>query len=792
MPVQDPTKEEYLAIVSEWSTYGHRGGLVGNAYPIFCISRGEVVHTPLEDFPDPGYVFLVSRGSLNTWDFIRLRPGRNAQYTQGKSLYISLTTPIVLDTPSPDVKFASLLEVPGFDPVLGGTIRNPQQNVTPLFFVRSNQRIYGPLSRLQVSRTAYATLDAIQWAPYGNDSIVYELTLEDLGKQGCRVVTYEHPDPDKNEVARRAIHLLVGPVSTVTSHRAHDRMPEQQMAEWFLRWRDLPEVPEPLAKTLRSAPDVVADSTPEIIRARCRRLFSLFGTLQVLQSERNNAARRFLETEEGKKLLEQQIAREIDRKAGSIEEEVRKRRSELSTEKTKLEAELRRLQADHLKRQRTVEEEMRTLEGRKGVLEKAIGSLQGQLENGVSRLAGQLQETVPLFAALTVGSRNGPAPEPARPTVTSPTWDVVGLPEPTKELEPIKDESALVDRLADELAAQSLWFARDFLANLYVTLKASALNLIMGPPGYGKSSVVSALARALGHGQALLEIAVRRSWSDDRYLLGFFDTFHGRYDPGPTGLATRLLQAQRDWEKDRHGIYVVLLDEFNLAAPEYYFSQLLQTATRPPEQAKVVRLFDPAATHADGIDQLTIYPNVRFWGTINYDETTERLSPRLLDRTGMVFLDARDVLPAVTADEPGAPVLTRGVTAGQLLGTLARTADDCPDELWEMVEPLLALLKRQAEEWGPGIDLSPRVLEGIRRYLANSVGVLPAVRAVDFVFQQRVLPVLRGRGPQFALRVKALGEKLGEKGLDRSARHVQDALALAEAHFGDIDFLAYS
>ena len=30
-------------------------------------------------------------------------------------------------------------------------------------------------------------------------------------------------------------------------------------------------------------------------------------------------------------------------------------------------------------------------------------------------------------------------------------------------------------------------------------------------------------------------------------------------------------------------------------------------------------------------------PNVSFWGTINYDETTERLSPRLLDRTGMIF-----------------------------------------------------------------------------------------------------------------------------------------------------------
>src|SRR5207237_1891366 len=99
----------------------------------------------------------------------------------------------------------------------------------------------------------------------------------------------------------------------------------------------------------------------------------------------------------------------------------------------------------------------------------------------------------------------------------------IHIPEPTKEQDEVTEESTHVDLLAAELTAERLCFTRDFLANLYVTLKASALNLITGPPGHGKSSVVAALARALGHGNALLEIAVRRSWSDDRYLLGFYD-----------------------------------------------------------------------------------------------------------------------------------------------------------------------------------------------------------------------------------------------------------------------------
>src|ERR1700677_5131351 len=114
----------------------------------------------------------------------------------------------------------------------------------------------------------------------------------------------------------------------------------------------------------------------------------------------------------------------------------------------------------------------------------------------------------------------------------------------------------------------------------------------MGPDCYSKSSVVASMARAIRDRHALLAVAVRRTWSDDRYLLGFYDTFHNRYDPGPTGLATRLLQAQMDWEQGRCGLYVILMDEFNLAAPEYYFSQLLQVLTRPVDQGRSVRLYD--------------------------------------------------------------------------------------------------------------------------------------------------------------------------------------------------------
>ena len=206
-----------------------------------------------------------------------------------------------------------------------------------------------------------------------------------------------------------------------------------------------------------------------------------------------------------------------------------------------------------------------------------------------------------------------------------------------------------------------------------------------------------------------------------------------------------------------------------------------------------MRLFDAASLPAfapDRIDHITLHPNVSFWGTINYDETTERLSPRLLDRTGMVFLTARDVLPGEQPDA-APPAASKGVRAKEVCGAWVRSAGQCSNELWEKLQPYLDLLGQASDAWGPRLELSPRLLAAVRRYLANADGLLAPIKAVDFVFQQRVLPVLRGRGPQYANRVKALEQKLAEGGLERSARHVQEATDLASSQFGDIDFLAY-
>ncbi|MBX7104052.1 MAG: hypothetical protein K1X57_08215 [Gemmataceae bacterium] len=769
---------------------------VGNAYPIFSLTNNRVVSEPLKEFPNPGYVFLVNRGDLRGGDFVRVQPSENIQKPYKMTDCAFVIKGMVTPVDPAGLRVATVLEVPGFEPDGEPVIRRPEQSVTPLFFVRNGTKTYGPLRREQLLTGANEGIyEALHWSAAGRDHVFYEFSSQSLKQLGLTEMTYT-PAPVAevyNEVIRKPFHLLLGPVDRVTSSHPHDRLPEALLAEWYLKTQKIEDVPPEVVQRLRSSSDHVPEGADEVIRQRCRRVSRLFMSLTAFQSERSAVAGRYLRTEEGKKSLDEAVQREVAVRSKDIDAQVRQLQADQVTERQRLAEDLDRRKKEHAAAVAELEAEIRTIESRRESLVREEGLLKSRLRDGIGKITDQIREQVPLVAALAGGvtvshapATNGAAGKPA----VAPSWDTVMPAEPSKPLHPASDEVALVDRLSSEFAASGLGLARDFVANLYVSLKSQGLNLIMGPPGHGKSSSVTTLARALGHANALLEIAVRRTWSDDRYLLGFFDSFHGRYDPGPTGLATRLAQAMHDWDAKKQGLYVVLLDEFNLAAPEYYFSQLLQLVTRPTDQPRVLRLFDPAlrtAESAGQIDQVRVTPNVSFWGTINYDETTERLSPRLLDRTGMIVLHPQDVVPS----EVTTSGMTQGVPAAQIVGDFVRKPEQCPDESWEIVRPLIELLAEPREGWGAAVHLSPRAVEGVRRYLANADKLLPPRTAADFAFQQRVIPVTRGRGPGFTARVRALAEELMAAGLERSNRHVRDALALADAHYGDVEMLAY-
>src|SRR5262249_13813784 len=137
--------------------------------------------------------------------------------------------------------------------------------------------------------------------------------------------------------------------------------------------------------------------------------------------------------------------------------------------------------------------------------------------------------------------------------------------------------------------------------------------------------------------------------------LGHVNALDRRYQPAESGLYPFLIHAQE--ESARRGpdgrVYLVCLDEMNLAQVEHYFSGFLQALERPEGQREVP-CFAPELVAAD--DPFAAWPvlrlprALRFVGTVNFDETTRQLSQRVLDRANLIHLEPSYLLDA---REPG-------------------------------------------------------------------------------------------------------------------------------------------
>ncbi len=140
-----------------------------------------------------------------------------------------------------------------------------------------------------------------------------------------------------------------------------------------------------------------------------------------------------------------------------------------------------------------------------------------------------------------------------------------------------------------------------------------------------------------------LTLSVSPDWTDHRALLGYYNPILGQYVTTP--LLTLLLHAHTVWQQSKQrGVesppFFVILDEMNLARVEYYFADFLSSL----ESGEPIRLHAgevPDVQHIPSL--LTIPPNVFFTGTVNVDETTSMLSPKVLDRAYVLQLNTVDL-----------------------------------------------------------------------------------------------------------------------------------------------------
>lgn len=302
---------------------------------------------------------------------------------------------------------------------------------------------------------------------------------------------------------------------------------------------------------------------------------------------------------------------------------------------------------------------------------------------------------------------------------------------------PVIEEKVLLNHVKDYVSARGYYFDDETLYNYHISLKTRPFVILAGLSGTGKSKLSQLYAEALGHttkNDRYLRVAVRPSWNDDRYLLGYLNTITGNYVAEPA--LDFIIQAERD----RENLYFFCLDEMNLAHVEYYFSQFLSALEEEETSDRRIPLFSRSLAasmenHEKEIGyerEVIVPPNLLFTGTINVDETTQPLSDKVIDRANTIEFFGVD-LDKVPSRRPTPEVTCIPATMWHSYRA------SMPDISYR--EQVVAIGKILTEA---GLGLGYRVLREIEMYLANSQGLLEPNVAFDLQVKQRILPRVRG------------------------------------------------
>jgi hypothetical protein len=313
------------------------------------------------------------------------------------------------------------------------------------------------------------------------------------------------------------------------------------------------------------------------------------------------------------------------------------------------------------------------------------------------------------------------------------------------------------------------------LISFHVSVKCCDITILGGLSGTGKSTLPALYAEALAGGAAIfpperyLHVGVSPAWLDMRDLIGHVNSLDRRFEPSESGLFRQLINAHHEYirKQQQSGIYLVTLDEMNLAHVEYYFSGFLQAL----EHSREIRSFDASSVEPSiafaPYARLTIPRSVRFVGTVNFDETTKQLSLRLLDRANLIQLrpvEQTSFFSAGTEQRPrvdGPPVRMQHFREWRRTLPLERDLAT----LWDRLQQSLTRL---------GTPITPRRRQAILEFVASVPPELATpLQALDLQIAQRLVPHIRGLyrpGAQEAL------EEL-EHGLTQHAYGFAEAVA---------------
>lgn len=185
------------------------------------------------------------------------------------------------------------------------------------------------------------------------------------------------------------------------------------------------------------------------------------------------------------------------------------------------------------------------------------------------------------------------------------------------------------------------WLVTDYI----LSLATKPFVILSGISGTGKTKlgqlVAEYVVRATGGRAKKAFVSVRPDWTDNSYLLGWYNAIAERYET--TAVLDLILEASGEPEIP----HFIILDEMNIAKVEHYFSDFLSAMESRWIDAGGKVHQEPIRLHNQGDEgewgpgpgvpsEIALPLNVYVTGTVNVDESTYMFSPKVLDRANVI------------------------------------------------------------------------------------------------------------------------------------------------------------
>lgn len=171
-------------------------------------------------------------------------------------------------------------------------------------------------------------------------------------------------------------------------------------------------------------------------------------------------------------------------------------------------------------------------------------------------------------------------------------------------------------------------FDDSLIRRFILSLETKSFLLLTGISGSGKTKIAEHYGNYLknkSYGEKFV-LAIGSNWNDGKKLLGFNNPL--ATDPALAYIETKLVKFFKHANENLNKIFIIILDEMNLSYTEKYFSDFLSA----------LESLDKKISLPNG-ENILWSKNIKIVGTINEDETTHTISPKILDRANVIEMN---------------------------------------------------------------------------------------------------------------------------------------------------------